>query len=212
MKRFSTILLACVLTVTIVTVALAQEADFDVWDFATHPTVVDYDTTRAITSAIALANVKLGIPVLVMEEVDNYLPMVAVKLALLSHSPSTNSATQALLSSAIPTGDSGVKEVRYLAAFKAEIRRGYAVLNAGLIQRATQQIASWTPNAYWYWGVWRNDLGTLITRWMRANHFRALKVADIMGYCDTRNMTAVAVDYEWIRNSARVEPLSLIHI
>ena len=33
MKRFLTILLACVLTVNFLTVALAQEAnDFDVWD------------------------------------------------------------------------------------------------------------------------------------------------------------------------------------
>ena len=206
MKRFLTILLACVLTVTIVTVALAQEADdFDIWDFATHPSVVEYNLERPGTRVTVLANVRLGIPVLVMEEVDNYLPMVAVKLALLSHVPSTNAATQALLTSAIPTGDSGVREIRYLAAVKSEVRRGYAALKPVLIQQVTEDLVYWIPEEYWHFGTWRYYLKPIVTRWMLANHKRAIKIADIMGYCDTRNMTAVAVDGEWIRDSARVE-------
>ena len=206
MKRFLTILLVLVVGVQVCTPTLAQEADdFDIWDFATHPTVVNYDLTTPLTHAIVIANATRGIPELVMEEIDNYVPMVAVKLALMAHVPSTNAATQALLSSAIPTGDTAVKEIRYLAAFKAEVRREYASLVPVLIQSANNRLDTTRLSEFWYWGIWRYQFKSIISQWMLANHKRALKVADIMSYCDTRNMTNVAIDFEWIRDSARVQ-------
>ena len=128
MKRFLTILLACVLTVNFLTVALAQEADFDVWDLISTPRDVQYDYTYPTTLAIFTANVRLSIPGLVRGAVDEQLASVVGKLALMSHSPSTNVATQALLTSAIPTGDSGVREIRYLASLKSEVQRLYHTL------------------------------------------------------------------------------------
>ena len=176
--------------------------DFDIWDFIAHPREITYDITRPRTRAIWIANTQKHLPVLVWKEATKYFPLVSTKLALLAHYPNTNAATQALLSSAIPTGDTATEEIRYMAAFKEEIRRTYATL--------PPQIPTWVDEII---VPYPEDLHTVswdivgiaqVYQWMRANHLRAKKIAEWMAYFDKHSMTALAADTTLIRTAARI--------
>ena len=196
MKTTATLLLLLLLAVPI----SAQE--FDIWDFISHARHPTYDVTYPPTRAIFIANAQKHLPVLVWREVGRYVPLVSMKLALLAHYPNSNAATQALLANAIPVGDTAANEIRYLAAFKEEIRRTYATL--------PPQIPTWV-DAYLainihalQSGDWDKVDHGKVYEWMHANHLRARKISEWMAYFDTQNMTNLARNTELIRDAARV--------
>ena len=205
MKRFLTILLVLVVGVAFAMPTLAQEAnDFDIWDFATHPPTLQWDGTYPPTRASVLSNMTSYLTFTIMEEIDSYILMSTTKLALMAHSPSSNVATQALLTATIPTGDTAEKEVRYLASFKDEVNRGYSSL-VSQVPIWYERSFRWTRDVYQTSVRFRYLVDLPVYTFLRVNHNRALKVADTLAYLDTRGMTAVGTDYEWVRDSARVQ-------
>lgn len=193
------------LTLLILVLPLSTSAqDFDIWDFIAHPRQPTYNFTYPTTRSIFIANAGKHLPVLVWEETTKYFPLVSVKLALLAHYPNANAATQALLSEAIPAGDTAMNEIRYLAAFKEEIRRTYPTLPPQIPAWSDAEIASdhnGLQGANWSYVGFTNGK---VQNWMLTNHQRAKKIAERMTYFDTQNMTNLARNTELIRDSARV--------
>lgn len=180
--------------------------DFDIWDFIAHPREIEYNPTFPYTRAVWIVNSQKHLPVLVWEETTKYFPLVSVKLALLAHYPNANAATQALLANAVPVGDTATNEIRYLAAFKEEIRRTYPTLPPQIPLWVDSDIADLGGPSFAFnrHGNWKYTGITQVHLWMRANHLRAKKIAEWMGYFDTQSMTSLAADTEFIRDAARV--------
>ena len=176
--------------------------EFNIWNFIAHPREITYDITRPRTRAIWIANVQKHLPVLVWQETTKYFPLVSMKLALLAHYPSTNAATQALLSLAIPPRDTAMNEIRYMAALKEEIQRTYATLPSQIPTWADEEIALHPDGVQGI--LWTFVGGEPVRQWMLANHHRAKKIVDWMAYFDMHSMTALAADTTFIRNAARV--------
>ena len=94
-------------------------AHFNVWDFISVPLLY---TTRShpdpTNHAEAVEDLHAMLPVWIQEYVTQPLSIKLAKVALLTHRPSMNTATNALLLTTIPSTESIESELRYLAAFK----------------------------------------------------------------------------------------------
>ena len=173
----------------------------DLWDYVTHPreerAVFSFPlTTRGQVIAYAQSQVAEQVRNLV----DDYLPMSAVKLALFSHYPSSNTATQALLASVIPSGVSAENEVRYIAAFKRELQQDYSdtYLAVGLAAGAL-----WDSGERQWWRF--NSVGSEpVYQFVNRCYKRAVQVVATMSRLETQLMPALAADADFIRNSALV--------
>lgn len=177
---------------------------FDIWDYVTHPReeTATFPNTFA-TQAQARAYVQSRVPVHVRERIDDYLPMTAVKLALLSHYPNTNAATQALLADAVPTGTTVTNEIRYLAALKREVQLGYPALYA---DSATWGDARWQQGHPFQTQQFYRDVGSFqVSQWLSACYKRAVQIVTLMQTLETYQMPALAADVHFVRDSARVK-------
>ena len=192
MKRFLAVL---VLVAGAQICAPVAAQHFDIWDFISHPRTVRYDETTPITATIAEANGRVYLPVAVREQVDDFFPMISAKVALLSHVPSPNPITQAALATAIPSGDSAQRELRYMAMFKREVQLGYSTL--------PPQIPGWV-NQYNLPELWRNWIDFGVSEFLSACHLRAEKMADIMGVLNAKRMMSLGADIDFVRDSAQV--------
>lgn len=195
-------MILCVVLVLACFASAPAQQHFDIWNYVTHPREETATFPNIFTTqAQARAYVQARVPVHVREHVDDYLPMVAVKLALLSHYPNTNAATQALLAAAVPTGTTVTNEIRYLAALKREIQLGYPALYA---DAATWGDPLWqfgTRNQY----IYQNIGSGQVSQWLSACYKRAVQIVVLMQTLETQHMPALAADIHFVRDSARVK-------
>lgn len=188
--------------ILIVAVLDCTPAYFDIWDAITHPPAEIATFPHTFTTrAQARAYMRARVPVLVREQVDDYLPMSAVKLALLSHYPNTNAATQALLAVAVPTGTTVINEVRYIAAFKREVQLGYPALAAQADTWTDVNWPGWTQR--WLYETYAGH--TEVSQWLSACYKRAVQIVMLMQTLETYQMPALAADVQFVRDSARVK-------
>ena len=193
MKRFLVVLL---LVASFVFANDASAQHFDIWDWITDPQAVRYDNTHPITRAIALSNSRLYLPVAIREQVDDFFPMVSAKIALLAYDASRDGPTHALLSRAVPTGDTAQREVRYMAAFKREVQLGYASL--------PQLLSTWLDFTG-YDPIWRVTVEYEVSAWLGKCSVRAKQIVTQMTLMESKRMIALASDVDFVRDSAQVK-------
>ena len=178
----------------------AQDSDFDVWDFVTETSAVRYDDRNPAPYPILLANARKYLPVYVRSQIGVGFPMISAKLALLAHSP--NEVTQALRRKVIPAGDTAQHEARFLAAYIEEVRLGYLGLDA--------QVVGWVRTFYnyeqQYGGTsdYQRAIEHHLNTWIAACKSRASKIVERMAFLEGKQMTALAADPDFVRDSARV--------
>lgn len=198
MRRFFCILLG--LAVAIATPSLAQNTD--VWDYVTRPRVETHRFPLTFTTeAEARTYAQLHIPTELRKQFDDYLPIVSVKIALLSHYPSTNAATQALLADAVPTGTSVQNEVRYLAAFKREVEMGIDTIASATIPVVQNQWRNGFRDRFYFADLSSYPIATL----MDTSYQRAHQIVLQMSNLEKWQMPALAADVDFVRDSARVK-------
>lgn len=189
--------LVLVLGVAIATPSLAQ----DVWNYVTHPVLEQVEFPGTFTTiAQATAYAQSRIPSELRQQMDDYLPIVAVKIALLAEFPSTNAATQALLSRAVPTGTSSTNEIRYMAAFKREVQIGYGSLAGQVAARVPSAWARHERYSDQYDNMARSPVSTLMSTAYR----RAAQIVATMERLESQQMAGLAAQVEFIRDSALV--------
>ncbi len=195
--------LLCVVLVLACFASAPAQQHFDIWNYVLHPREAATFPYQLTTQAQAQAYLQSRVPVHVREQVDDYLPMVTVKLALLSHYPNTNAATQALLAATVPLEETVTNEVRYLAAFKREIQLGYPALYA---DSATWGDRTWGLGVHYQNQNYYLDIGTFhVSRWLAACDKRAAYIVSLMQTLETYQMPALAADVHFVRDSARVK-------
>lgn len=196
-------LLSVLMVVGVAFLTPTDAQHFDIWEWITQPQSPTYDYSRPYTRAKHIANGEKYLPVFVRQAVDDYFPMIAAKIALLSHYPNTNVITNAALASAIPSSDSAQRELRYMAMFKREVQTGYASLPSHIPEWVDAGIRDFLSADHF--SIYRYAVGNNAGRWLQACHRRAETIADQMGILESKRMMQLAADVNFVRDAARVK-------
>ena len=178
-------------------------ASFNVWDFVSDAVEPRYEVPtpayHAMPTDMILRNARAYLPFSARREVDREMTLVLAKLAVTAHFPNTNAPTNALLLASLPSGDTGQREVRWLAAFMDEVQSGYASLEPqieGWVRSRSGEIYAWDWKA-----IVDSGVGSFITDCDR----RAKQIVTQMALMESKRMTALASDTVFVRESARVK-------
>lgn len=192
------VLLCVVLMLACVNVS-AQH--FDVWDVATHP---QYETVSFPITFTTVGQARAfgmsQVPTEIRRQLDDFFPIVAVKIALLSEYPSENAVTQSLLSQAVPTGTTVQNEVRYLAAFKREVQLTHGGLQPD-VYAAVQTLWDGGSRFQFYYN---NVASSAVSQWIALCYKRAVQISATMSRLESQHMAALAANVPFVRDSARV--------
>lgn len=192
MKKFLVVLL-------VLTMSVPAAHAFNVWDYVSDAPTPQYDFSDT-SRAGWIANARLYLPIAVRDKVDLEMTLVLGKLSLLAHYPNTNVPTNALLMSSLPSGDSGHREVRWLAAFLDEVQSGYAGLNPQVDGWVLPEVVEFL-NSY----SWKYVVDGPIYNWVEMCNRRAKQIVAQMALMESKRMTALASDVLFVRESARVK-------
>ena len=179
-----------------------QPNAFDIWDYIESPTTPVYEDDSYVNYTSFLHNTTLYLPIAVRDRVGIGYVMLAAKVALLAHTPSDDPATQALLHKTIPPGDTAQREVRYMAAFKEEIALGYDILAEGMPSQAKTYFD--TLRRLHAHPSYRTFTHGLVDPWIEACRTRARKILERMTFLEGKQMTGLASDADFVRESALV--------
>ena len=173
---------------------------FNVWDFASAPhdlTIPPPILYGVPTKEEAVQFINKYMPAWIRHYVSEYFAVLVAKAVLLDDYPTSNAATQALLSDVIPTGTTSETERRYIALMKREISTDYETGVALCISRLKHRSSSG-----WDWF----QSGGNVQYWLADLHHRCDRMVALMAKCESlTETTPAAANPAWIREGALVE-------